>query len=136
MFADAYGLHGGRLAEDAVLFLKAQTDAPLGGGPPTAEGEPRKETVSLIINEVIRYEDAESQLAGSLVVRVDGRNGDPDRLRRVANILKGKPGPSPCYFEILIDGGLRVRMRAATAWSSVATPNSFRFSKKNSAPAR
>src|SRR5262249_38088953 len=65
--------------------------------------------------EVIRYEDAESQLAGSLVVRVDGRGGDPERLRRLANILKGKPGPSPCYFEIVIDGGLRVRMRAGDA---------------------
>jgi len=40
-------------------------------------------------------------------------SGDPERLRRVANILKGKPGPSPLYFEIMTDGGLRVRMRAS-----------------------
>jgi len=113
MFADAYALHGGRIAEDAVVFLKAQTDAPLGGGMPTAEGEQRKETVSLLVNEVIRYEDAQTQLAGSLVVRLDGRTGDPDRMHRVANILKGKPGPSPLYLEILTEGGLRVRMRAA-----------------------
>jgi DNA polymerase III subunit alpha len=113
MFADAYALYGGRIAEDAVVFLKAQTDSPLGGGPPTADGEPRKETVSLLVNEVIRYEDAQTSLAGSLVVRVDGRSGDPERLRRVANILKGKPGPSPLYFEIMTDGGLRVRMRAS-----------------------
>ena len=112
MFADAFALYGGRLVDDAVVFLKAQTDAPLSATAPTAEGEPKKETVSLIVNEVIRYEDAESQLAGSLVVRLDGRQGEPERLQRVANILKGKPGPSPLYFEILTSDGLRVRMRA------------------------
>jgi len=112
MFADAYALYGGRIADGAVLFLKAQTDSPLGATGPAVEGEPKKETVSLVVNEAVRYEDAQTQLAGSLVVRLDGRQGEPDRLHRVANILKGKPGPSPLYFEILTENGLRVRMRA------------------------
>jgi DNA polymerase-3 subunit alpha len=112
MFADAYALYGGRLAEGAVVFLKAQTDSPLGATGPTTDGEPKKETVSLVVNEAIRFEDASTQLSGSVVVRIDGRSGDPDRLHRVANILKSKPGPSPLYFEILTENGLRVRMRA------------------------
>jgi DNA polymerase-3 subunit alpha len=113
MFADAFALYGGHIVNEAVVFLKAQVDASLGAAAPTADGENAPESVSVIVNEVIRLEDAAQQLSGNMLVRLDGNRCTPEDAERLANLLRTKPGASNVYVDVDTPDGLRVRLRTA-----------------------
>jgi DNA polymerase-3 subunit alpha len=110
MFADAYALYGANLVDEAVVFLKAQVDTPL-ANTTANEGEIRTETVSLIVNEIIRFDDASTVFSSPVMIRIDSRRFDVETLDRVAQVIRMKPGHSPIYLELLTPDGLRVRMR-------------------------
>ncbi|HVJ82078.1 MAG TPA: DNA polymerase III subunit alpha, partial [Planctomycetia bacterium] len=118
MFADQFAEYGERLVDDAVVFVRAEVDASVRPGTvvPREGEEPaaQSQEISLIVNEVIAFDDAPRKLSGSFVVRLDGARAEAEHVDRLAKLLQTRPGNSPVFIEILAIDGLRARMRAGT----------------------
>jgi DNA polymerase-3 subunit alpha len=104
IFSKSYAEYQDDLTDDQILFVKAKVDR-------------RRETPNLIVESVIRAEEAASKLASGLRIRLNGPvNGKLEELR---TILQAAPGAVPVYFVVPADGKVLVlqseyvRVRAA-----------------------
>ncbi len=99
VFPKLYRDIGEGLVEDLSVVVRGKVD--------TAEGAPR-----VMVDSVVRLEEARALNADGLTVRLSGRLLDPDQLELIASVLSDNPGPVPVFFEVVREGEFRVVLQA------------------------
>jgi DNA polymerase-3 subunit alpha len=87
------------LSTESVVFLRGRVDS-TGGA------------TSLLVDEVIPFEEAAQRLSGRVTIRLRGDELDEERLDELLTMLEANPGSAEVYFRVEREGGPAVLVRA------------------------
>lgn len=99
VFPKLYREIGEGLADDLAVVVRGRIDA--------AEGTPR-----LMLEAVVRLDEARALNVDGLTVCLYGSLLDPDQLDRLAAVLSDNPGSVPVFFEVVREGEFRLVLQA------------------------
>lgn len=93
---------------DAIVLARGRIDK---------RGE---EEINFIVDEVIPIADVETRFTSGITITFDQSKHSPDKVQRIAEILRGYPGDRDVQFEIKLDSGTLVHMVSTKQRISIA----------------
>lgn len=98
MFADSFAEYGMDVENDAIVFVRAEVDK-------------SRDEVGLIVNEIIKTDNAPKVLSGQVKIKLDSARHQIDCIDQLARLFQTRRGSSPVILEIASPKGVRAHLR-------------------------
>ena len=107
LFAETFAAVGARypeaIAAESIVFVKGKVDK-------------KRQTPSLLVNEVIPLAEATSRLSTALVLKLDRTQHDAGMISRLAPLLKQNRGNLPVFVQVPFNGSGTITVKLSSDW--------------------